>query len=72
MKGKFIVFEGIDGSGTSTQSQLLAEFFQQKQNSCFLTSEPSSGPIGNLIRQGLMSRWLTYLQLIDMITYTMK
>ncbi len=56
MKGKFIVFEGIDGSGTSTQSQLLAEFFQEKQNSCFLTSEPSSGPVGNLIRQGMKGR----------------
>lgn len=56
MKGKFIVFEGIDGSGTSTQSQLLAGFFQEKQNSCFLTSEPSSGPIGNLIRQGMKGR----------------
>lgn len=56
MRGKFIVFEGIDGSGTSTQSTLLAEFFRSGGHTAHLTSEPSSGPIGNLIRQGMKGR----------------
>ncbi|WP_413501042.1 dTMP kinase [Psychrobacter maritimus] len=56
MKGKFIVFEGIDGSGTTTQSELLADFFRDIQCTSYLTSEPSSGPIGNLIRQGMKGR----------------
>lgn len=51
MKGKFIVFEGIDGSGTSTQSELLKNSLLAKGIKVHLTCEPSNGPIGNLIRQ---------------------
>ncbi|MCU1755647.1 dTMP kinase [Pseudomonas helleri] len=51
MKSKFIVFEGIDGSGTSTQSELLKKALNAKNIKCHLTCEPSDGPIGNMIRQ---------------------
>lgn len=51
MRGKFIVFEGIDGSGTSTQSALLLNALQKKNIKCTTTCEPSDGPVGNLIRQ---------------------
>jgi dTMP kinase len=51
MRGKFIVFEGIDGSGTSTQTALLLSALQGKNIKCTTTCEPSDGPIGNLIRQ---------------------
>lgn len=56
MKNLFIVFEGIDGSGTSTQSSLLKEYFTDKSSNVILTYEPSSGPIGNLIREALKKR----------------
>ncbi|WP_417228254.1 dTMP kinase [Amphritea sp.] len=56
MTGKFIVFEGIDGSGTSTQADLLVQYFRRKGQVCYLTCEPSSGPIGNMIRQGMKGR----------------
>ena len=56
MLGKFIVFEGIDGSGTSTQSEMLKDFLLSKGISAVTTSEPSSGPIGNLIREGFKKR----------------
>lgn len=58
MKNLFIVFEGIDGSGTSTQSQLLKEYFMKQNQSAVLTAEPSNGPIGHLIREGLKKRVL--------------
>ncbi|MGR5963616.1 dTMP kinase [Bacillus cereus] len=56
MKNLFVVFEGIDGSGTSTQSSLLRDYFVQKNQNVKLTAEPSSGPIGHLIREGLKKR----------------
>lgn len=56
MKSLFIVFEGIDGSGTSTQASLLKEYFLKKSTKAIVTSEPSEGPIGNLIRQGMKRR----------------
>lgn len=56
MKPLFIVFEGLDGSGTSTQSENLINSWREKQLSCALTCEPSSGPIGQMIRQTFKGR----------------
>jgi dTMP kinase len=58
MKKLFIVFEGIDGSGTSTQAVLLKDYLCRTDAKAVITSEPSSGPIGNLIREGLKKRVL--------------
>lgn len=52
-KGRFIVFEGIDGSGKSTQIKLLSEKLKSRGISPYLTCEPTDGPIGRLIRQML-------------------
>ncbi|TRZ64934.1 MAG: dTMP kinase [Spirochaetia bacterium] len=54
-KGKFIVFEGLDGSGQSTQAQLLKDYLEKEKNiSVLLTKEPTNEPpIGVLIRQVL-------------------
>lgn len=46
----FIVFEGIDGSGKSTQARLLADRFKKEGTDVVLTVEPSDGPIGRFIR----------------------
>jgi len=58
MMGKFIVFEGIDGSGTTTQAELLKEYLLSIGIHTVTTTEPSSGPIGNLIREGFKKRIL--------------
>ena len=58
MTGKFIVFEGIDGSGTTTQAELLKEYLLSIGIHTVTTTEPSSGPIGNLIREGFKKRVL--------------
>lgn len=39
--GKFIVFEGLDGSGQSTQVKLLTEYFEKQGREVFLTKEPT-------------------------------
>jgi len=56
MKSLFIVFEGVDGSGTSTQASLLQEYFNEKNCKAVLTCEPSSGLIGSMIRLALKKR----------------
>ena len=57
-KNLFIVLEGIDGSGSSTQSELLKEYFTSQGEKAVISPEPSSGIIGNLIRQALKKRIL--------------
>lgn len=54
--GHFIVIEGIDGSGTTTQCSILAERLIDKGLPAHTTREPSDGPIGVLIRQVLTGR----------------
>jgi dTMP kinase len=54
--GRFVVLEGLDGAGTTTQSRLLAERLRAEGRKVHLTAEPSTGPIGALIRQVLTGR----------------
>jgi dTMP kinase len=55
-RGLFIVFEGLDGSGTSTQARLLQEALSREGRTTFLTAEPTSGPIGGMIRLAMSHR----------------
>ena len=55
-KGSFIVFEGIDGSGKTTQINLLKQKIEALNIKCLETREPSDGPIGVMIRQCLTGR----------------
>jgi dTMP kinase len=48
---RFIVLDGIDGSGTTTQGQRLVAALQAAGHRAQFTCEPSSGPIGRQIRQ---------------------
>jgi dTMP kinase len=48
--GQFVVFEGLDCSGSSTQAMLLAERLISLGRKVHVTSEPSGGPVGTLIR----------------------
>ena len=50
---RFIVLEGIDGSGTTTQLQCLAQRLRADGNAVVTTSEPTTGPVGQLLRQAL-------------------
>lgn len=55
-KGKFIAFEGIDGSGKSTQIQYLMEKLKENNIYYYTTMEPTDSPIGSLIHQIMMGR----------------
>lgn len=55
-RGKFFVFEGIDGSGLTTQSSLLKDWFEKQGFATLLTKEPTDGPIGSQIRLVLSKR----------------
>jgi len=46
----FVVFEGIDGSGQTTQGKMLAAWFEDQKISCWLTAEPTDSSIGQRIR----------------------
>lgn len=54
-KGKFIVVEGIDGSGKSTQCKMLKAKMEYLEIPTELTCECSHGPIGKVIRNDFLS-----------------
>lgn len=46
----FVVLEGLDGAGTSTQLRLLAERLAREGRKHAMTWEPTQGPVGRLLR----------------------
>lgn len=60
-QGRFLSFEGIDGSGKSTQARLLATSLRDMGQSVALTREPGGSPgaeeIRRLVLEGDPARW---------------
>ena len=60
-QGRFITFEGIDGSGKSTQARLLAAYLKAHGENVVLTREPGGAPgaeeIRRLLVEGSPERW---------------
>lgn len=60
-EGYFVTFEGIDGSGKSTQARLLADHLRKAGRDVVLTREPGGSPgaeeIRALVLQGDPDRW---------------
>jgi len=53
--GTFIVIEGIDGTGKSTQVRLLAEWFAAHGREVVVSREPTDGPWGKKLRDSAAS-----------------
>ena len=52
-KGLFIVIEGVDGSGKSTQASLLADYLRGLGRRVHHTAEPTESGLGGMVRDGL-------------------
>ena len=52
-KGKFIVFEGIDGSGKGTQINLLVSEMKRQGRTVYQTAEPTNSVTGGILRDAL-------------------
>lgn len=50
-KGRFIVFEGIDGTGKSSVARLVSERLCDQGKDCVLTMEPSDSWLGEAVRR---------------------
>jgi dTMP kinase len=55
-RGMFLVLEGLDGAGTTTQAARLAGWLAARGRRVHVTAEPSRGPVGALVRQVLSRR----------------
>lgn len=56
MQPLFIVIEGLDGAGKTTQIELLRDRLQSLGQACHLTAEPTELPTGRFIRDILQHR----------------
>lgn len=50
----FVTFEGIDGSGKTTQAELLAKWLEEQGRSVVATREPGGTPLGERVRELLL------------------
>ena len=58
-ESKFIVFEGIDGAGKTTQINLLCAALEERGLRCMITAEPTDMPSGKKIREALSGKLKT-------------
>lgn len=72
--GKLIVFEGLDGSGQSTQAAKLVEYLNRRKRKfelgrpeAHLTKEPTNNLIGGLIRSQLTGDWKTKPECLQLL-----
>jgi len=65
--GKFIVFEGLDGAGSSTQIELLSQALKKKGRNVIITKEPTNNIIGGLIRGQLTKDWNSSMECLQLL-----
>lgn len=69
MRGKFITFEGIDGSGKSTQLRMLASELRLRGLDVLTTMEPGGTPLGRRLREAFLETEETVAPLAELLLF---
>lgn len=69
MKSKFITFEGIDGSGKSTQLRLVERFLTDAGHDVVTTCEPGGTPLGRTLRAAFLETTETVSPLAELLLF---
>jgi dTMP kinase len=69
LNGKFITFEGIDGSGKSTQLQLLAAELRSQGVNVLTTREPGGTPLGRQLRKAFLETRETVSPMAELLAF---
>ena len=69
MQGKFITFEGIDGSGKSTQLRMLAYELADRGVDLITTCEPGGTPLGRMLRQAFLESAETVVPMAELLSF---
>jgi dTMP kinase len=69
LSGKFITFEGIDGSGKSTQLRMLAYELQSRGVDLVTTCEPGGTPLGRALREAFLETWEDVAPMAELLAF---
>ena len=69
MHGKFITFEGIDGSGKSTQLRMLTSKLRLRGFNVLMTMEPGGTPLGRRLREAFLETEETVSPLAELLLF---
>lgn len=69
MKGIFITFEGIDGSGKSTQLRMLADTLRERGVDILVTREPGGTPLGRRLREAFLETEETVAPMAELLSF---
>lgn len=69
MSGKFITFEGIDGSGKSTQLEMLADSLRRRGIDPVITREPGGTELGRALRAAFLETTETVAPMAELLSF---
>jgi len=69
LQGKFITFEGIDGSGKSTQLRVLSGDLRERGVDFIMTQEPGGTPLGRRLRETFLETEETVAPMAELLLF---